>query len=543
MDDVSAATLSLLRALNVAAAPRSVSGYVTAHPAYPSLAALVDCLAELGVRASARRIAFDALSSVPAPALVHVRGDSESGAFWLLDGHTGDSYDFTLPSGERRAVSETELAGRYLGVAVSVALERGAGERYADRNELGDRLRSRLPLAGVLLFAVAMAGSIAAAAHAPSGLVAHSLLFAVSGWIGLGLSLSLSFRDALDGSSVLGKLCPTGKTFNCAAVVGSDSGYVAKVIPLADAAAAFFLAQLAAGAAAALTGSLGVFFLLWLLSSVVLVPVMIRSIALQGLVIRRWCALCLLVNASLAAQFALAASATGFEWNALHAVDARSALLVAAAAIAAALAYAVVRPLVSPALAAPRLYHELEALRGVPETLGWALGQAPALPTDVAGKLVEGDPAAPLEILVVSHPFCVACADAHIALERLVQAFPKLARGATVFAVSAGDRAAASAARSLLRGEIALGDWYAGVNENVAGWVRKSDHDALAIEQKAVLLAQTELAERAAVMATPAVFVNGRRLPPGYDLRHLRFYLRAEQRRYRQFETPVRESA
>jgi uncharacterized membrane protein len=542
MDDVSAATLSLLRALNVAAAPRSVAGYVTAHPAYPSLAALVDCLAELGVRASARRTAFDALSSVPAPALVHVRDGAANGAFWLINGYTGGFYDCTLPSGQRRAVAETELAGRYLGIAVSAVAERGAGERYADRNELGDWLRARLPLAGILLFAVAMAGTIAAAAHAPSGLVAYSLLFAISGWIGLGLSLFLSFRDSLDGSRFLGKLCPTGKTFNCAAVVGSDGGYIAKLIPLADLAAAFFIAQLAAGAAAALTGSLGAFFLLWLLSGALVVPVMIRSIALQALVIRRWCALCLLVNASLAAQFGLAASA-GVEWSALQTVDLRSALLAAAAATAATLAYSVVRPLVTPALAAPRLYRELDALRSVPDTLAWGLARSPALSTDIPGKLVEGDPDAPFELLVVSHPFCVACADAHSAVERLIDAFPALVRGATVFAVSSEDPPAASAARSLLGGELELGDWYAGVNENVARWVRRSGHGALAIEHEAALLAQSGFAERAGVSGTPAVFVNGQRLPPGYDLRHLRFYLRSKQRRYRRLDTPARRSA
>jgi uncharacterized membrane protein len=548
MDDVSAATLSLLRALNVAAAPRSVSGYVTAHPAYPSLAALVDCLAELGVRASARRTAFDALASVQAPALVHVRNGAESGAFWLINGCTRGFYDCTLPSGERRGVSETELAGRYLGIAISAVAEPGAGERYADRNELGDRLRARLPLAGILLLAVAIAGSVAAAAHAPSGLVAHSLLFAIFGWTGFGLSLSLSFRDLLDGSSLLGKLCPTGKTFNCAAVVGSEGGYIAKVIPLTDAAAAFFLAQLAAGAAAALTGSVGAFFLLWLVSGVFVVPVMIRSVVLQALVIRRWCALCLLVNASLAAQLALAADAAGFDrttrdWSALTAVDTRSALLIAAVAIGAALAYAVVRPLVTPALAAPHLYRELDAMRNVPDTLAWALARSPALSTDLPGKLVEGDPAAPFEILVVSHPFCVACADAHSTLERLVQAFPRLARGATVFAVSDADPAAASAARCLLAGEIELSDWYAGVNENATRWAGRNDHGARATEHEAALAAQTAFAESASVTGTPAVFVNGQRLPQAFDLRHLRFYLRSKHRRYRPLDALVRQSA
>jgi uncharacterized membrane protein len=542
MDDVSAATLSLLRALNVAAAPRSVSGYVTAHPAYPSLAALVDCLAELGVRASARRIAFDALSSVPAPALIHVRDGAGSGTFWLVNGYAGGAYDCTLPSGERRAVPESEVADRYLGVAVSGVPEPGAGERYADRNELGDRLRSRLPLAAVALFGVAMAGSIGAASHAPA-LVAYSLAFALSGWLGLAASLFLSLRDLLDGSGVVSKLCPTGKTFNCAAVVGSEGGYVAKVIPLADVAATLFLTQLAAGAAAALTESLHAFFLLWLSSAVVLVPVMIRSLVLQAFVIRRWCALCLVVNATLAAQLALAAGATGFDWTALAALDPRSGLQVGAAALAAALAYALVRPLVTPALAAPRLYGELEALRAMPETLGGALARSPAIASDVSGKLLEGNAAAPLEILVVSHPFCVACADAHLALERLIRAFPKLARGATIFAVADGDHAAASAARSLLAGELEPGDWYARVNENVANWVQKNGHDALALDQRDVLASQTAFAERAAVTSTPAVFVNGQRLRKGYELRHLRFWLRAEQRRQRHLETPARESA
>jgi uncharacterized membrane protein len=538
MNDAPAATHQLLRGLNVAAAPGSVAGYVTAHPAYPSLAAIVDGLAEFGVRASARRITPEALIEVDAPALVHVRDDDAKSAFWLISDQRNGRFECRLPNGEARSLAHEELAAKYLGLVVSGTAEPGAGERYAARHELGDRLRARLPLAAIALFVTALAVSCAAASLAPADMM--PVAFCLTGFVGLALTLYLSLRDRVRGSSLFARLCPTGKTFNCASVIGSPAGYLGGVVPLADLGAAFFAAQSAAAVTAALCGRFGAFLALFTLSSVVLVPVVLYSVAQQAFTIRRWCPLCLLVGAVVVAELALA-SRSGL--HALSTLDLRAGVLLGGSALTAAFAYAVARPLVTPALAAPRLHAELEGLRGMPETLAAALARTAPVALEAPNRLVDGDEGAPVEVLVVSHPFCVACADAHEALRRLVEAFPRLLRTATLFSVSESDRAAAAAARGLLSGSMDLDDWYSRVNENVEEWIRRGSPDDVAPEQSANLAAQRALAERTGVARTPAVFVNGRALPPGFGLHHLRFYLRAEQRRLRNAEAPAPESA
>ncbi len=542
MDDASAATFNLLRGLNVAAAPGSVAGYVTAHPAYPSLAAMIDGLAEFGVRASARRIGPEGLSSVAVPALVHVRDAAAAGAFWLISDHSGGRFECRLPSGKVEWLTEAELVARYLGIVVSAVAAPDAGERYATRHERADRMRARLPHVAVALFAVAFGTVCAAASGVPAGSAGNALGLSLTGFVGLGLTLYLSLRERLDGTSLLARLCPTGKTFNCASVVGSTAGYVAGVVPLADVGAAFFIAELVAFTVAALAGLTNAFFAGLMLLGAALVPVIVYSLVQQAVVLRRWCTLCLLVDGVLGVQLALAARATRLDLHAVGGVGARDAVLLLGSAVAAALAYAVARPLVTPALAAPRLHAELESFRSMPEVFAATLTRMPVVATDLPGKVLEGDPAAPMELLLVSHPFCVACADAHTAVERLCEAFPRLVRTATVFSVSSEDRAAAGAACALLAGTRELGDWYSNVEDNVEEWLR-SPRSAPAEEQLTVLAAQRAFAEREAALDTPAIFVDGRRLPPGFALRHLRFFLRAEQRRLRAAGLSARESA
>jgi uncharacterized membrane protein len=532
LDDVSRATAALLDELRVDVAPQTVAAYLQAHPAFPSLAAVVDCLDELGVRASGLKTDVKGLASLQLPAMITVKGPTTD-QFWVLRSITEAGAQCITGTGDHRQLSPSDLAAEFRGIALQPAVLADAGQRGARELRRVDALRAALPRIALGLCALLCAVSVVSASLAPSEVARYYVAAVAVAWTGFAASVFLSLQGVLGhgGSRMLDKLCPKGKHLNCAAVLGSKYSYVLGVFPLADLGAAFFAGEIAVLTIGAVGGWAKLVLVGILGVHAILIPGTIASIVVQAAVLRTWCWLCVLVQTVVWSVLIVAYCAVGWSPELLTTASVHAVVVLALSFLAGVLGWAIVRGLASAFPLAPLLQSEVERLRSLPAVVEATLAKAPPRPSiDLPADVIGGDPQAPVEIAVVTDPLCPACANAHGGLARLLRTFPKLVHARIVLAASY--EASAAAARQILAAEQpfhALEQWFESVARERSAWLKRKDHAELARDQHDKLAKHNEVERDLGITATPTIYIDGRRLDSSIELKHVRFYLRVMQ--------------
>jgi protein-disulfide isomerase/uncharacterized membrane protein len=532
LDEVSRATSILLDELQVDVAPQSVASYLRAHPSFPSLAAVLDCLDEFGVRASGLKTDVRGLAWVKLPAMITVKG-AGTDQFWVVRSVTDAGATCITGTGEVRQIPTADLETEFRGVVLQPNVGPSAGERGARELRRVDALRAALPTIALLLCGLLCAASAVSASLVPRAVVGYYIAALGLAWAGFAASVFMSLHEMLarSGSRMLDKVCPAGRHLNCAKVLASRYSRVLGVFPLADLGAAFFAGEIAALTIGAVAGWANLVLIGILIVHAVLIPGTIASIVLQSLVLRTWCWMCVLVQTVVWAELITAFRAVGWSPELLTTSSVQAVAVVALSFSAGALGWGIVRALASAFPLAPQLQAELERLRSLPAVVEATLAKSPPRPSiTVPEDIVAGAPQAPVEIVMVSDPLCSACANAHSGLAKLLNTFPKLVRASTILAGAAEPSAAA--ARRILAAEqpaVALEHWYESVGRNGTAWLRRKDHAEIARDQDDKLEKHSEILRTLAITGTPTIYIDGRRLDSSVDLKHLRFYLRSIQ--------------
>ena len=546
VDSTVAAAANFLHALGVPVALQQLGSRVRTHPRFPKLAALIDSLEEAGAPVQAVGGDVEELPTAPMPAIAHVNDNGQPRFVVLVEVADGAVRYIDSRVGPVRTDLE-EFGKLWSGVLLIAAgpVDRAPGAHAQQRaTRRAEQLESvRVPvLLGIGLVVLAALALFTWQPLPPEFEALWYMLAAVK-VAGLLACAALVMMGRGFSARLTQRLCPAGRVVDCASVLQSPAARLFGWIPMADLGALYFLGGLLALAGARWTGDhSGVFGLLTVLTLLTL-PYSVFSVVYQGIVVRRWCWLCLVVMGLFWTEALLMMLTSPVSLQAaLTQLPSSAWPLAAVSYVLPAVAWGLLMPLYRRAASYGLQTEELLRHRRNPILIDqWLNEQQPAQLGSFQPEIARGPESAPLELTIVSHPLCVVCQEVHRVLDRLVVESRGQIRGVVRLGYRARKEAGGDIARRVIGialsqdGEAAydaLHDWYAQPSQGAARWLERHPLPqspctfARAIEE--VFEAHCAAVKSAGITGVPSMFLNGRALPPELAPEDLRIFLRLQ---------------
>ncbi|AQG80366.1 hypothetical protein AWR27_14170 [Spirosoma montaniterrae] len=509
----------LLQGLRVPVTRQTIRRTLETHPTLPSLSSLTDALSEWGVETMAVRLSDHHLMEVSYPFLAHT-GTGDDTDYVVVERVQHDTISYFHPV--RGVVQEplTVFRKQWQGIGLLTEANEASGEyQYAAKRQAEVRASYRKPF---LLASLTVLG-LAVVLQAPSW---SWLALLIANMAGLLVCVALWSEEANQGAfTYLKKLCGLSPKTDCHQVVNSPAGKLFGWIGMADIGLVYFGSSVLALAWGGLAAQHA---LLWLTAAAL--PYTIFSVGYQAFVLRKWCTLCLIVQATLWITFGLHIGATGgFMTTQL---TAESILPIIAAFALVGAIWVFLKPLLTNAPVVRQVESALARFKRNELLFVNLLENQPVVAIDeLPAELIAGNRDAPITLTVVSNPFCGPCADAHNVVEKILAVYPEDVRVIERFAGNSRDESSETnyVARHLigLSGQAilpeALHDWY--THKDFARLQARYPANP-AIDATTVHHQHMVWCDAVKVEYTPSVFINGRLLPDLFTINDLLVHLR-----------------
>ncbi|WP_046742956.1 vitamin K epoxide reductase family protein [Kordia zhangzhouensis] len=260
------------------------------HPEYPSLKSITDTLDYFEIDNLAANVPKDALSQMPDCFLALIK--NERGEEVVLVEKRKGTILLTDAEEKKEKVTETVFAERWTGTIVAV--------EELEKTVNAKSIQSALPY-----FIIAAIASI----NVMINFSFPYLLYTSLTLVGLYISILIIREDLGIKSKAVAKVCGAiSKNSTCSEVINTEGNKLFGLISLSDASFVFF-------AGLFLTLSAVGFHQSTLLAlSIAGIPIVIYALYRQGIVLKKWCALCLLIAGILLLKTALLAATFSFIW-------------------------------------------------------------------------------------------------------------------------------------------------------------------------------------------------------------------------------------
>jgi len=500
---------ALLKELSVPVTDATIRDSLLSHPNYPSLLCVSDSLEQWGLDTMALEISPSGLSQLPCPFLAHCPtvGDDP---YWIVKA-AGDDGLICMDGRRRvRPVRFQDFCGVWDGKVLVMEKREVYGEAdypVRRRAERWGRMRIVMGVLVLLLpmvaalreylgqggdglyFSVLSAGNI-------SGVVTTLLLLGYEyGWAGAGLRRWCSLNDKM----------------SCSAVLQSRGAHIWKGVRWGDLGLVYFTGSLVYSLFVAYGGLSPAPLVL---CNYLAIGYVVFSLFYQGLVVRKWCFLCLLVQGLLLGE-GLVALVRGQPAGLADTVSFFTAYAIPGAC------WILVKPMWVRSMETVVLRRGLNRLKRNVVVFRGLLGEADALRNDPgAVGLVIGDASAGRSLVVVSNPYCAPCGKMHQELERLLENDRRW-KVRIIFSIAGQDEHAVGAVRSFFYASDTGGE--AGLRRALHDWYGSMKRGAEGFDGDRRIADMVDWCMKEDIRYTPAVYVEGRRLPEPYDIGDLQF--------------------
>jgi len=374
---------------------------LTSHPDYPALTSLTDTLDELNLPYSAYLVDKDRVEELNFPALLHIEKNGKG--------------DFEIIRDVRHL---KEQAPRLLPLwdGITLTIPPGSQVRNAEYTAVIRQKRSARRKQVLFLSFILLLAAVANILHFSPWLALLSLL-SVAGAFVCSLIVLHSIGKT---NSLVHQLCPAKTQNGCDKVLYSKVGRLFGKTGLGDIGLIYFTGLFLFVSAMSLFGELRPALTFMLAPAGLSIPLVAYSLVYQRRVAKAWCTLCLLVAGILMLQAVVAGIGSAFTtitWS----TDLLMTADVAAGAFVLAASWLFIGPLLRKSAEAESLSVRILRTKRDPDIFLLHLQRSePVNTAPLPGDIVLGNPHSPLQITIVSNPFCNPCATAHQQLEQLL---------------------------------------------------------------------------------------------------------------------------
>ncbi|WP_420575033.1 vitamin K epoxide reductase family protein [Kordia sp.] len=476
------------------------------HPDYPSLKAITDTLDYFEIENLAATVPKEALSQMPTSFLALIK--AEQGEEVVLVNKKRGMIHLVNAEEKKEKISEAVFTERWTGTIVAVEeLEKSVNTKS---------IQTALPY--FIVAAVASANVIL-------NFDFVYLLYTALTLVGLYISILIIREDLGIKSKAVAKVCGAiSKNSTCGEVINTKGNKILGIISLSDASFVFF-----AGLFLVLS-SIGFDHSVLLALSLTGIPIVIYALFRQGFVLKKWCALCLLIAGILVLQTALLLATFNFKWL----VD--TSYIVKLIGIFALLyiGWNYCKSYWESHEKLATTETDFLKFKRNPELFKTMLQEQSVLNTKVIPeqlRVVFGNPNGAIKLQGVTNPLCGYCTAAFEAYDKLISTYGEDIQLEFIFNVpkDAENKSTKIASRLVdlylqdpKKSYAALQEWFA--DRDIDAWHKKfgTSENTMVLE---VLEAHTEWCNINDVHYTPASILNDNFFPKTYEIKDLPLFI------------------
>lgn len=509
----------LLESLKVPFTGKFLKEKILTHPQYPSLLSLSDTLEEYGVESVAAKLGPERLDDFPLPGIVQV--SLANGTFFnVITAVSENMVSVFDEKGKQKDISRLDFLKMWTGVCLLVETKENATEP-----EIGQKIRDRRIIRGLVALGVVsllLWLGLGLVENGSSGLFLFYFLLKL---LGLSISGILLWYQQDRENPTLQKFCSGVKSVDCNSVLDSKAFQLldGRINPSMLASAYFF-----AGLGLLVSSALfSMPFLAWL--SMTTIPVVIYSFYYQGMVIKKWCRFCLLIQGVLVLE-ALAVLGGGF-WEGGLSFSALGLFLFLFTGVV--LGGVWIKPMLGRQDELYKAKRDLAKLKSNKQLFQAAFSQSRKMQNvpQGLGILMKGE-TPKHQVIKVCSPYCNPCSRVHPVLESLFDTGNIDLQ--ILFTPGRGDEQKEKTVRHLLAIESkgdskltqqALDDWYGAEKKDYSAFAAKYPMNGELIQQEEKMKAMEDWCEKENISYTPTLFIDGYELPKEYNVEDLKYIL------------------
>lgn len=524
-----------VKLLNIPVTSTTIKNAIRENPYYPSLYSLSSTFDRYDIANQAFNLASEEMHNLEAPFIAFYHEPDLESDFILVTKLSSSEVEYLADGSKVHRASLEKFKKYYKGVVFVAEAKESSGEKnYVVKLEDERKASAKKHwLSGIGVLAV----------------LALCILFFIPvlqnfSWVNLGnmawiaaakaigvFAVALLFVYEVDKTnSIVKSLCSVGKQTSCDAVLNSKAS---KIFGLSwsEIGAYYFLATslflLAPGIA--FQSKAG-----WLaLGSSVASPYIIFSLYYQWRVIKKWCALCLMIQAALILEFSWSVTNFWLPNNSFTEIIRPEIFLVGfVCLLLPMLAWNILKTLLIESKRAPEFEASYKRMLFNPEIFHGLLQLQPGAEDGWQSLgITIGNPDAPNTIIKVCNPYCGPCAKAHPVLDEIIHR-NKAYKLKVIFTskdspsdpggIVAKHLLAVAAKGDESKTKAALDDWYLSAKKDYSVFAGKYPLNGEVEAQSNNVQAMSKWCHDTNIAYTPTIFLNGKRLPDTYTIEELK---------------------
>lgn len=277
-DTLSFLVQTLLKRHQVEVDYKELDFQIKSHPSYPSLHAITGVLNHFKIENIALKISVDeeTIGQLPSSFLAQV--ETQKGTFFSIVDKTNSQFHLTMNNKEKLTLDLNDFIKQFTGVIV--AIENAERKNY---NKTKNNFANKITICAVILLSIVLFTFFSPAVY-------ESIHFALS-LLGLWLSVLIVQHDVGISSKIVDAICSKeSNTTNCDNVLRSEGSKIFDKIKLTDISLIYFAAISFSWLLISITKiETSLLFILSLLT----IPAVIYSLYYQKFIAKSWCTLCL----------------------------------------------------------------------------------------------------------------------------------------------------------------------------------------------------------------------------------------------------------
>jgi uncharacterized membrane protein len=523
-DNISITLFKYLQYLKIPITKSSISQELEKHPDRNSLLAISEVLEYWNVANEAFKIQEDSLDDIPVPFIVFL--DQNDGEFALVN--EVDKEFVTLSNDKwnkhkmQRGVFESVFNSTVL---IAEKTEDDGLPNYAQkrREELINNYKVPFIIAASLLLLLL---SLNLQPSYLENITVPVAILTLLKSAGIVISIFLLIQSVDSNDPLISRLCKIGKRSNCNSILSSPASNLIKGISWSEVGFCYFtgtfLLLIFNSTSPVIMCTLAIFNLLCL-------PYTVFSIFYQWRIAKAWCPFCVSIQAIFWLEFfAFLPVSKSLSHLQLITIADVSTLIICF--LLPSLLWAFIKPFAVKAKELESVKSDLVSFKYKRDLFEYQLSnQAQYQLLDRKNSIIFGNGGLDNVITVVSNPYCVACKNAHVILDELINVKDDVTLQ-VVFSdgdiVTDPERKAVKyflgLSNSVENMSLPIRHWYQAKGDKYNALTSSfPDADLSSVQQ--ILDNQSNWCDRANIIATPTIFINGRRLPYGYQIEDLKY--------------------
>lgn len=512
-------TYQLLDEINVKVNKSTIRKELESHPDYPGLLSICDCLAMLKVDNQVYRVEnkdFD-IQNLQFPFITH--SSKAEGKFLLVKGLDDGCFILSDEKSRNRKITGKEFFSSWEGLVLYAEATADSAEPDFHKNYVHSFLRKiTFP---AFLFTLLSVIVLIQFSNTFNWLLAG---LSTIKFIGLGISIILLAKSINADHSLIRSVCGSGQKYDCNVILQSEEAKITSWLSWSEVGFFYFSGSLLV----ILIFPVLVPVLSWI--NIITLPFTIYSLTYQYRT-KKWCLLCCAVQGLLVAECILFSFIPGlFNTGLIHYAGLLIPLILCF--FFPVVTWGLIKPVLLKASEAKSSQQQLNKFRHNEELFMLTLTNQQRYETDDELKpIILGNPQSQKIITIASNPFCEPCGRAHSFLDEWLNQRTDL-QVQIILSIDAESSQLRIAQHMITLGLLndknivrrALKDWYRQDKKVYESW---SERYPVLIRRTAEVacLAQQRWSEEAEVIFTPAIFVNGYKLPELYQLEDLKYLI------------------